>query len=253
MAVYTYRIIDDLYASIRRTGDKIMSEMNVKLTADEFITTFVRADHVDALKKTEEIVGHVGDQSVTSKFKTSDDHTIHLYIKFAGSRPPIILPGYVTDGPNTDAPEPVMRRISAYVDERVRLGRLFGGAIDTLRYLNDTCGNSAAMAVMFPALPALFRNAGEYQNDPKSAHFGRGERLHNAKSFGALPKLPTEVKLQMMECSSAVQNVLMLEEAPVAQEKYVKGEATIRGAGMIDSYKDFIYEALGQVKDASFV
>lgn len=252
MAVFTYRIMDELYGVVRRTASELLSDTTVTLSPDEFIATFVRAEHVQPLKTTEELVGIVGETTTSTKIKLADGNKAHIYIRFRGAEPPIIMPPYINDGPNPDAPEPVIERITAYANERVRLGRIFGDALDSLHYLNDSCGNAPAMAVLFPCLPALFTAAGKHTNDPDSQHFKRAARIREAKSFGNLPRLLPEVRDRMKTASTLLQNVMMLDKAKASEEPQY-GYAVLSVTSPELAYNDFIYESLGQAKDASFV
>lgn len=252
MAVYKFRTMDALYGAIRRIGGTLFGDFRCKLTAPEFISAFIQPEHVAPLRQVQDMVGLVGNHAFYSKFMTSDDVEAKLTVLFARNEPPIILPNYVSDGVTKSAPEDVVLKMRAFVDERVRLGRLFGDAIDSVRYLNDHCGNANAMSVMFPVLPALMKYADpDGQNDSSFAK--RASKLASAKSFGTLPKLPQAVKQRILEASNAVQTSLMLDQTNGPDEKHARGTAFINVERLTDNAHDFIYEALGQKQPASFV
>ena len=251
MTVYSYRILDELYTGIRRTASKLLDGYNVKLNASEFVKAFIEPDHVEPLKKTEELVGMVGEVYANPvSFALSDGKLANFRVTFARNKPPIILPNYLKNGPVKSAPAETIGKLKAYADERVRIGRMFGDALDAVRYLNDACGNAPAMAVMFPAIPALFRY---FDTSPDSPNAKRAQKIVDAKSFGVLPRLPPEVKARMLECSNLVLNTMMLEPLPAADQKATKNEATLEIVGMKTEYNDFIYEVLGQIKPAAFI
>ena len=253
MAVFTYRTMDALYNVVRRASSDLLNESDFRLPPDDFIATFVRSEHVDPLKTTESLVGNVGDSSTSSKIRMEDNHKAAIYIRFAGITPPIILPPYIVDGPNPDADPAIVAKLTEYVTERVRLGRMFGDCLDTLHYLNDNCGNGPAMAVMFPCLPAMFTEAGRFENDPESQHFKRAARIREAKTFATLPRVLPEVKDRMLMASNLIQNVMMLDKSKGNPTKSKPGEAIIEVSGLEEPYDDFIYESLGQHKNASFL
>lgn len=250
MTVYSWRILDSLINGVRSTASRLLDNYNVKISGDEFVQTYIKPEHVEPLRTTQKIVGLVGSTSVLTSFTLNDGKTTSIYITFAGGKPPIIIPNYVTEGPTEHAPAEVMARISEYAEERVRLGRLFGDAIDALHYLNDACGNANAMGVMFPALPTLFSSVASNDDDPNAK---RGRRIADAKSFGKLPKLPRSVTNRILECSNLVLNTMMLEPLHAEDGKQLKHEATLRVSAMETHHSNFIYDAIGQVRQASFV
>lgn len=253
MAVFTYRTMDALYKVVRNAAADLLNESEVRLSPDEFISTFVRREHVEPLKTTQSLVGTVGDSSTSSKIRMDDNHKAIIYIRFAGTTPPIIMPPYIVDGPNPDADPAIVAKLTGFVTERVRLGRMFGDALDTLHYLNDNCGNGSAIAVLFPCLPAMFVEAGRMENDPESQHIKRAARIREAKTFGTLPRVLPEVKDRMLMASNLIQNVMMLDKGKSTSTKSKPGEAIIAVSALDEPYDDFIYEAIGQHKSASFL
>lgn len=252
MAVYKFRTMDALYGAIRRVGNTLFGDFRCKLTGPEFVSAFIQPEHIAPLRQVQDIVGLVGNHSFYSKFMTTDDVETKITVLFNRNEPPIILPNYVSTGVISSAPDDVLLKIRTFVDERVRLGRLFGDAIDAVRYLNDHCGNANAMAVMFPVLPALMKYA-DPDGEADSAFAKRANKLASAKSFGTLPKLPQAVKQRILEASNVVQTSLMLEQTNGPDDKYERGTAFINVERLTDNAHDFIYKALGQKQPASFV
>ena len=243
MAVFKFRTMDALKASIKSISGRLLDHHIITLTPDEFIAAFIRPEHVDVLKTTQSIVGNVGDSYFTTRVSSAN-----IYVHFGQSKPPIILPQYVRDGYRDTAPWEVVDKLIKHIKERVRIGRMFGDAIDALHYLNDNCGNAAAMAVMFPALPTIMQVA---DPNPESTSAKRAHKLVEAKSFGTLPKLPREVKARMIECSNLITNTLMIEPAPV--KEIPSSHAKFQVYAVSSSATNFIYDAIGQNVEATFV
>lgn len=250
MAVFTWRTMDEIRSGVRKLANRLITGHNLTLTPDEFIASFIDPEHVPVLKTTAQIVGHVGEDTARIKLSTVGGLKLECSLMFGGSMPPIILPHYIAQGPRSTAPAEVTDKINAWLEERVRLGRFFGDAIDALSWLNDNCGNANAMAVMFPALPTILRT---YDSDPDSMATKRAVKMTNAKSFGSLPKLPREVKARFIECSDLLLAVSMLEGD--AERKVKRHHAFIYNAHLAAGSRldHVVYTALGQTADASFV
>lgn len=243
MAVFKFRTMDALKASIKAISGRLLDHHIVTLSPDEFIAAFIRPEHVDVLKTTQSIVGNIGDSYFTTTVAPA-----HLYVSFGWNKPPIIVPQYVRDGYRDTAPYEVVDKIIKYIEERVRIGRMFGDAVDALHYLNDNCGNAAAMAVMFPALPTVMNSISD---NPESTSAKRAHKLVEAKSFGTLPKLPREVKTRMIECSNLITNTLMIEST--AAKEIPSGHAKLQVYSVSSSATNFIYDAIGQNVEATFI
>lgn len=246
MAVFTWRTLDDIKGAIALYAQRLLSGSVFILPPEEFIAAFIEPDHVGPLKQTQDLVGFVGNTTATLKLWTTDKIETRAGCAFGSSQPPIILPHYVSNGLTRHAPETVRTKVQNWLDERYRLGRMFGDAWDSIYWLNDNCGNAAAISVMFPALPSLLKTAAP---DAEATNAKRAQRIASAKSFGSLPKLPREVKVRMMECSDLMLSVSMLE-APASFD--VKPREAYMDIGTIARVPDFIYAHFGQQKEASF-
>lgn len=251
MAVFSFRTMDQLFTGIKTLASRLIDPSQLVLTPDEFIACFINPDHVASLKQVGALVGGIGQYYVSPKLATSDGNTCPTYCSFGYSSPPIIIPDYATDGLQPATPDELRAKITAWVDERVRIGNMFGDALDALHWLNDNCGNASAMAVMFPALPTILK---AFDPEPESTSSKKAKRIADAKSFGSLPKLPREVKQRMIECSDLLLTVSMLESGSPPSTK--KGEALVKMNGQPKTQRcDFIYVSWGQghIKNASFV
>jgi hypothetical protein len=237
MAVYKHNTMNMVFNTLKNIASRLLDEYQIKLTSDEFIKAFIRPEHVEPLMQTKDLVGTVlGDTYFTTKLATSDGLELYSSVSFGYSRPPIIVPEYCKMGLAPTAPDEIKARITEAVDERVRLGRMFGDAIDALYYLNDNSGNAAAMAVLFPALPTLLAAS---DPEPDSPNAKRAAKLANMKSFGTVATLPREVRLRILECSSLIMNTTMLPEKS-SNFDMKSGEAKISVACPIKDLPDFI-------------
>ncbi len=247
MASLHWHTLDAIKTSIQNYAARLLSGSACILSPDDFVAAFIERDHIPVLKQVQELVGMVGNVSSVTRFVTSDGVHLNGHCAFANNAPPIILPHYVRNGLAPTAPDDVRSRIQNWVDERYRLGRMFGDAWDAINWLNDNCGNAAAIAVMFPALPTLLKNA---DSDPDAAIVKKAQRIASAKSFGSLPKLPREVKARMIECSDLILTVSMLEAPAYFAMK--RGEALLETSEITGTVNDFIYAHFEQTKQASF-
>jgi hypothetical protein len=249
MAVYKMRTMDEIFAALKKVARRLTDECTLTLSPNEFIQAFVLPEHVEPLKQVQGIVGTVGDTSSLTKLATSEGTLVYTYITFGFSEPPIILPKYIRDGMTSAAPDSIVEKVTAFVDERFRLGRIFGDAVDALHYLNEHSGNAAAMSVFFPALPTLLSLS---DPNPDSANAKRAKRLAESKSFGSLATLPREVKLRMLEVSSLVMTASMLEESS-GKNGVKTGETTLSVSHPVDDLPDFVWATQGQFNAASFI
>lgn len=254
MAVFSWRTMDALQTGVKTLSSRLLGSSHLVLSADEFIEAFINPDHVGPLKQTQALVGAFGSYAQTFKLYQGEQRTCYgAYCTFGYNEPPIIIPRYVEkEGVRSTAPEPVAQKISSWLDERVRLGNMFGDALDALHWLNDNCGNAAAMAVMFPALPTILK---AFDPEPDSSSSKKARKIADAKSFGSLPRLPREVKQRMIDCSDLLLTTSMLEAAP-ATASLKRGEAEMYLTGAIDKRPDFIWAAIldgKPTKEASFV
>jgi len=249
MAVYKFRTMDAIFDALRKVAARLTNDCTLILSPDEFIQAFIRPEHVGPLKQVQGIVGMVGDESTVAKLNVPDGPFVYCSINFGYTEPPVILPKYIRDGFVGTAPSELKSRITAFVAERYRLGRMFGDAIDSLHYLNEHSGNAPAMAVFFPALPTLLAMS---DPNPESTNAKRAKRLTEAKSFGTLATLPREVKMRMLEVSSLVMTASVLEDDK-SSASLKESEAQLRVYNTVGDEDDFVWKALGQKKPASFV
>lgn len=251
MAVFSFRTMDQLFTGIKTLASRLIDPSHLVLSPDEFIAGFINPDHVASLKQVGSLVGGIGQFYASPILVSTDGTKCQTYCSFGYSSPPIIMPDYVNKGLQATAPDELHNRVAAWLDERLRIGYMFGDALDSLHWLNENCGNASAMAVMFPALPTILK---AYDPEPESTSSKKAKRIADAKSFGSLPKLPREVKQRMVECSDLLLTVSMLE--PGGEPSAKKGEAMLKFNGQPKTQRcDFIYASWGQghIKNASFV
>lgn len=224
--VFGTRMLDMLETSLRQISQKIFGPSALVLKPDEFVRAFINPEHVDTLTQVRELVGHVGLTSTVTKVNTSDGMEFDLSLAFNGW-PPITMPQYVRHGLQPTCPDDVRARITAWLDERYQLGAAFGDVHDALYYLNQTCGDAKAVALMMPCLPTIMAGVSE---DGDNATVKRARRITAAKSFGKLPALPVAVKQRLIEVSAIVNATAMMEKA--------ESPTTTRGDAVL-SFRDF--------------
>lgn len=217
MSVFNYKRLSSVSDSLRAMARRFYGATALSLTPDEFIAAFISPEHVPTLRTVQEIVGFVGSTSATTVLLTSGGIALETYVSFGGT-PPIILPLYMRAGIQPTCPDDVRAKIEGHADERYRMGCAFGDALDALTWLNDECGNAAAMAVMFPALTTVMASTSE---DADNAEVKRARKLSQAKSFGSLPRTTPAQKQRLMEVSAIVNSMTLMADVP---EKTVEGQ-----------------------------
>jgi hypothetical protein len=202
------KMISTLEGSVRLLSDRMLKYMHVPLTPDEFVATYIRPEHVGVLHETEAACGFIGS---TSGSLASGVDNLRLYVSFIG-RPPIILPEYIKNEIQPDAPPEVVKRIRDFATQRVELGNKFGTAIDALYWLNGNCRDVNSFRVMFPALPALLN---QLSDDPKSVTSKQAARLASVRNFAPLPAISQEGLQAMREASALLQAASMLPKPEI--------------------------------------
>jgi hypothetical protein len=213
MAVYSHRMMNDLYSSLSTMATTFFSRMPLMLDPDEFVAAFIAPEHVGKLRDVEELVGHVGTSNFGVDIAGTDGVKLPWTVVF-GFRPPIILPAYVKGGLQSTCPDHVLDKITAWVDERVRFGRVFGDAYDALGELNEVCTDVRAISTMLPCFPVIM---GSITEDADAKTSKRAQSLTQSKRFGQLPALPREVKSRLLEVSAIVSSVSLLKDSPIPE------------------------------------
>lgn len=253
MAVFTFKALDTIMTGVRHLAARLTETSNLVLTPDEFITGFIDPQHVEPLMTTQRLVGHVGYSMADFNHDTIAGTQFTLRCSFGGSSSPIIIPSYVKKGLQPTAPEDVRAKIQSWLEERARIGELFGDALDAVNYLNDHCGNQGAFMALFPALPTVFKVGA--RGDQKAE--ARAKKMSESTSLTGLPRLPVEVKRRINECSEVLMNLTMVDpnESRLATKRQ---HADISMYSRHTPRPDFIYAAITEdatvkVKPAAFV
>lgn len=203
--------LDAMRESIRDRARRLFSTNDLELSSSEFITAFINPDHIEALAQVQEIVGQVGNSwcstDLQAKYSDGTSELLNFNVTF-GSKPPIILPRYISSGIQISAPPDICEKLNTWVVERVRLGKIFGDAIDALNWLNNNCKDIRAIRTMFPALPVLLRDVA---TDEKSASARMALKLDAFKGVTTLPTLPREVRDRILEASNLVNATTLLD------------------------------------------
>lgn len=213
MAVYSYRMIEQLRSSLGGMATTMFSRSPLILTGDEFLLAFVDPEHIPMLKQVQDICRPAVTGWANTMFHTADGETAEMQIQFGGTAP-VILPQYVRHGLQPTCPQDIRDKIEAWLAERVNFGRAFGDAHDAIDYLNDNCGDVEAMSLMLPCIPSIMANI---STDAESKQVKKAQKLTSIKRFGKLPRIPRQVTQRLAEVSALVNAVTLMQDAPVPE------------------------------------
>lgn len=201
MPAFSDRYFENIVGAYQSKVAQMFSKMSLIMTHEEFISGFIQPEHIDILKKTEEIVGFVGNSSTSitySRFPYSS-----MWMSFR-RKPAIILPKYVEKGPRGNAPIEIINKFDAWVWERFRLGCDAGDALDAINMLDDMCPTPQVFAALFPAITTILSWV---SHDEESKERKLAEKLTTLGNVSGIPALPREIKLRLLELSSFVQTI----------------------------------------------
>lgn len=209
MPVYGTKIVEDLCSSLRNLAEKMFTKTTMVMKDEEMLAAYIFPDHLAMLKEVQAMCDPSTNSYVSTLATCSNGVVMSLDYSFMSSSS-VIMPKYVSKGLKRFCPKHLRARVTEFVDQRHAFGTAFGDARDALHYLNDTCGDERAMAVMLPCLPTIMANM---NSDPNSPAVKRARKLQSSSGFGALPPLPREVKNRLMEVSAIVDSVNLLGDA----------------------------------------
>lgn len=192
--------------------DKALTTLMCTITPDEFISTFIKPEHIELLKSTREIVGDIGATWYVSSKIHHGEITCGIAIEFMGGKSPIIVPKYVEQSAQPSAPADVIERISKYIGKRIDIGSLFGDVWDTICWANSAVSDIRGLRTLLPCLPTLLM---DINSDHKSSSHKIATKLIADNRVSLLPTLPREVKLRMLDASNLVTATTLLGEIPV--------------------------------------
>jgi hypothetical protein len=197
--------------SIHNRARRLFYTNDLDLSSYEFIAAFINPEHINALTQVQDIVGSVGNTwchtEIYANYGGGLVERVSFNVTFERN-PPIILPRYVHTGLQPSAPTDIIEKINVWVLERLRLGKIFGDAVDALSWLNNNCKDIRAMRAMFPALPVLLRDVA---TDEKSAAARMAIKLDSSKGVTTLPTLPREVRDRILEASNLINTTTLLD------------------------------------------
>ncbi len=229
MAVFSYKYLQSIRSALTDLSSVFFSKTVFVMSGDEMVLGFINPDHVTMLREVEDLVGIATQSWFRTTVLAPGGPKVMAEVKFAGAAP-IIIPKYAAHGLQPTCPDALRDRLSAWIKERVEFGYVFGDVADALGHLNDSCGNAEAMALVLPCLPTLM---GRLSDDPSAKVVKRAQKLTSVKSFGALPKLPLEVKKRLHEASAIVNSVTLMLDAPVPEVPLKS--ATVELIGLADT------------------
>lgn len=226
MAIFSENMMVLIDQGIRNLAGNLTLSERLTLSPDEFVTTFIDPAHVPILKQVSELVcGINGMPYKYTYLHSSDGYKVAAVLNFTEASPTLI-PDYIANGFQPSADPKVAERVQDWIDQRVRVGKLFGDAYDAIVYLNHNVGNAAALKVMFPAIITILMacDIGQSQ-DLEPVTTKKAKQIQAAKSFGTIPKLPLEVKEHLMNVSSFITGSGMAE-------KSLDTSAAVRGSSL---------------------
>lgn len=181
---------------------RMTSTLYLTLSDEEFISAFVHADHLDALKTATEIVGQAGGSSFTFQATGPQGTSLIAYCQFSGE-PPIIIPRYASGGVAGTCPPDLRQKINDWLAERERLGLILAYSNTALHEVCRMCHDTGAATVLFPALPVIAR-AAAYSDSADDSMTKLSQKLATAKSFGSIPRMDASYRRRLTEASDLI-------------------------------------------------
>lgn len=209
MPLYSYRTMNSLTEALERMARNFFDRMPLILTPDDFLSAFIAPEHVGKLREIEELVGFLGHNATKTSLVGRCGVSTPALVSF-GIRPPVILPLYVPGGMQHTCPENVRDVITVWTDERLRLGHMFGDALDGLHALNEICDDKQALVTLFPCFPTIM---GSISEDLDAQTTKTAQAMAQRRRASALPKLPREVKDRLLEVSAVVNSVALVKDS----------------------------------------
>lgn len=201
MPAFSDRYMENIVGAYDSKVNRMFSKMALVMSGEEFISGFIYPEHVDILKKTEEIVGLIGNTGTHIRPNIFPDSSVWMSFQRKAA---IILPKYVEKGLRPDAPIEIVNKFNEWVNERYNLGIKLGDALDAMKMLNDMCHTPQVFAMLFPAITAILSWVSP-EDDSKERKMA--EKLTTLSNVSGIPALPREVKVQLLELSSLVQTI----------------------------------------------
>lgn len=208
MPVFTPKTMLALDATIKKIASGFFGKTPLRLTGEEFVSAFVNPDHLQMLRDVQDLFGQpMTPASTMTNFKVPGaDCGFRILCTFTGAAP-ISVPPYAAFGLQPSCPAPLMQRIDHWVQERYRLGLAFGDAADALFYLNETCGDMAALRLVFPAIVTVM---GKSSDDPEDKVVKKARTLTDQTKFGKLPKMTPEQRARVTEVAAIVNSAALV-------------------------------------------
>jgi hypothetical protein len=217
--IFSPNRLDAIRSAFASRASKLTRAQRHYLSNQDFIKAFIAPEHLPILKTTEEICGLIGNNGGVSTMLAIPDTNIkvRLYLSFYRSKPPIITPQYVTNGP-LEPDNFGVQGVVTWLTERVRQGLLLGDAFEALSYLNNTCSDARAFRAVFPAIAVLVNDCAR-SDDPKDPMRKLAARIQNNQEVRTLPRLPREAMQRLISASDLINATTLLEEQEVSPPK----------------------------------
>jgi hypothetical protein len=217
MLVFTHKVINQLESAVRNIAGTFFEHTKLVLSPEEYISAFIDKDHLDMLRQVQSLFGGpltVG--SMITNVASSSGDSVTMRYAFSGGMHPITVPPYAKHGLQSSCPVDLAVRIRSWVDERIRIGQVFGDAIDALNYLNFACGDLGAMRLVFPAIIPIMGNV---STDSEDKTVKRARQISESTKVGRLPKLTPLQRDRLSEVSAMVNMAVLSKNATIKQYK----------------------------------
>ena len=211
-------ISEKMFAKLRYYYETItndfVSSVNVSLTHEEFAEAFIRPEDVSLLRRAHELCGKMLRKPFFGcevRVCTTSGEVLLPSIRFL-DEPPMMFPVYTSiEGVQPTCGPETLAKLTEYADKRFELGKLFKDGHDALQFLQNSCCNTMAMKLMFPALPALLAGMDKKDHVEDGPAPRLANRLIDCKASPPLPAMSLEAKERLMEVSAFLNNLSLVD------------------------------------------
>lgn len=230
MPILTPNQLKDIPDVLTKMVTDYATKTSIVLTEDEVVKSFIDPEHVQKLLDVDKLVGSV---DATTQYPFSHHLVDDVLRAEDGTRVPVVMslglnmtngkpmpiPKYISGGLQKTAPVDVVARIRTWAMDRRRVGTAAAVGVSAVYWLNQTCGNAKAAAVMFPALTTLISRLPDNDRRGKStgASYAKAQKVAESKSIGALPATTPKLRRLIYEASQVINSLVLVEAAPVPQ------------------------------------
>lgn len=188
------------------------------LTEEELALGWVQPGHLKALTDVRTVVNIAQTATRTKVFSESGTSSVLI-----SPRPslPFLWPNYAGSGMVGCAPDEVRQKVTGWLEERLRVGRMLSNVREGLYHLNTTCSNVRAMALLMPCLPSLMSSAAK--KEPARSRIPKLLQQLPKQKAGNFPQLPVDVKQALAEASALVTGIVLMQADTPASSSETPG------------------------------